>query len=172
SLEGMLSELKGRMLELVVWRELNKCKKENKTIRNFAGRMRKISGDSQADKIRELAELCGKSRFRTVWMNYYIQLPDTPVSEADVLAEGEDNDACWALVFETKNRHEKNPPTIDEARIFAEKAQRIKHILMQKGKKVRFVCPVYFSAKGFEEKVETWLHSKGILTADMDTWER
>ncbi|MCP4151224.1 MAG: hypothetical protein GY757_26005, partial [bacterium] len=86
SLEGMLSELKGRMLELIVWRELNKCQKEKKTIRNFAGRMRKISDGSQADRMRELAELCGKSRFRTVWMNYYIQLPDTPVSEADVLA--------------------------------------------------------------------------------------
>jgi len=172
SLAGMLNELKGRMLELAVWRELNRCRKEKKVIKNFAGRMRKISEGSQADKMRELAELCGKSRFRTVWMNYYIQLPDTPLFEVDVLAQGEDGEACWALVFETKNRQAENPPTIDEARIFAEKAGRINQLLAQKGKKIRFVCPVYFSAKGFEKEVETWLHSKGILTADMETWDR
>ncbi|MCP4113172.1 MAG: hypothetical protein GY749_47855, partial [Desulfobacteraceae bacterium] len=32
SLEGKLNELRGRMLELVVWRELNRCRKENKPV--------------------------------------------------------------------------------------------------------------------------------------------
>lgn len=170
SLEGMLNELKGRMLELVVWRELNRCKKENRTIQNFNGRLRKIPGGGQTDKMRELAELCGNSRFHTVWMNYYIQLPDAPVSEVDVLAQGEDDHTCWALVFETKNRQAQNPPTIDDARIFVEKTKRIKELLARKGKKIRFVCPVYFSAQGFEEEVEKALHAEGILTTDMETW--
>ncbi len=171
SLEGMLSELKGRMLELIVWRELNRCRKKNRPVPNFAERMRKVSHAGQRERLQEMADLCGRSRFNTVWMNYYIQLPHTPTSEADVLAEGEGDEACWALVFETKNRHEKNPPTKDEARIFGEKAERIRQLLKQKGKKIRFVCPVYFSAKGFEDEVEKQLHQNGILTTDMETWE-
>ncbi|MCP4105350.1 MAG: hypothetical protein GY749_39180, partial [Desulfobacteraceae bacterium] len=43
--------------------------------------------------------------------------------------------------------------------------------LEKKNKKILFVCPVYLSAKGFDSKVETWLHSNGILTADLETWE-
>ncbi len=43
---------------------------------------------------------------------------------------------------------------------------------MQKEKEVLFVCPVYLSAKGFEEKVEQWLHKNGVLTADMDCWDK
>ncbi len=30
---------------------------------------------------------------------------------------------------------------------------------------------VYFSAKGFEDKIEQWLHGKGILTTDLENWE-
>ncbi|MCP4109719.1 MAG: hypothetical protein GY749_30070, partial [Desulfobacteraceae bacterium] len=47
-----------------------------------------------------------------------------------------------------------------------------KKILEQKGKKIRFVCPVYLSAKGFEQDIEAWMHSRGILTADLETWEQ
>ncbi len=171
SLEGKLRELKGRMLELIVWRELNRCRRENKAVRNFAGRMRKISDADHADKIKETAELCGRSRFSTIWMNYHIQLPHTTALEADVLARGEDDEYCWALVFETKNRDEKNPPEMNEAELFATKVNLIKQVMEREGKKIRFVCAVYLSAKGFEDKVEKWLHSKGILTADFETWE-
>ncbi|MDM8525326.1 hypothetical protein QUF80_18300 [Desulfococcaceae bacterium HSG8] len=171
SLEGKLRELKGRLLELIVWRELNRCRKENRTVKDFAKRMRKISDPGHAEKMKDLAERCGKSRFSTVWMNYYIQMPDTGPSEADVLAEGEDDETCWALIFETKNRDEKYLPTKNEALLFETKAKMARRVLEQKGKKIRFVCPVYFSAKGFEQDVETWLHSRGILTTDLETWE-
>ncbi|KPA15937.1 hypothetical protein MHK_003849 [Candidatus Magnetomorum sp. HK-1] len=33
SMQSRINELKGRMLELVVWRELNKCKKEKSKIK-------------------------------------------------------------------------------------------------------------------------------------------
>ncbi|MCP4131622.1 MAG: hypothetical protein GY754_11645, partial [bacterium] len=172
SLEGKLGELKGRMLEFVIWRELNKCRKENKTIKNLAERMRKIQNPDHADKVKEMVMLCGRSRFNTVWMNYYIQLPHTTSLEADVLAEGEDDETCWALVFETKNRDEKNPPTMNEAKLFATKVSLTEQVLEKKNKKILFICPVYLSAKGFDNKVETWLHSNSILTADLETWEQ
>ena len=89
----------------------------------------------------------------------------------DVLAEGEDEESSWALVFEIKNRGEKNPPMMNDAELFAEKVKRIKEMLDIKGKKVSFVCPVYLSAEGFAEEVELWLHTQGIFTADMKTWE-
>ncbi|MCP4349299.1 MAG: hypothetical protein GY795_27780, partial [Desulfobacterales bacterium] len=166
-----LRELKGRMLELVVWRELNRCRRENRAVRDFTGRMRKISDAGHADKIKETAEMCGTGRFGTVWMNYYIQLPQTTALEADILARGEDDEHCWALVFETKNRDEKNPPTMNEAELFVTKVDMIRQIMEQEDRKILFVCAVYLSAKGFEDKVEKWLHSRGILTADFETWE-
>ncbi|MCP4348594.1 MAG: hypothetical protein GY795_24190, partial [Desulfobacterales bacterium] len=171
SLEGRLRELKGRMLELTVWRELNRCRKKNRAVQNFAARMRKISDPVHADKIKETAELCGKSRFSTVWMNWYIQLPHTAALEADVLARGEDDEYCWALVFEIKNRNEKNPPEMNEAELFFTKVNLIKQVMEQEGRKIRFLCAVYLSAKGFDDRVEEWLHSRGILTADFETWE-
>ncbi|MCP4344406.1 MAG: hypothetical protein GY795_02645, partial [Desulfobacterales bacterium] len=172
SLEGKLNELRGRMLELVVWRELNRCRKENKPVADMAERMRKISDQDHADKMEEMIRLCSKSRFNTVWMNYYIQVPHTTALEADVLAEGEDEENCWALVFFIFYRDEKNPPNMNEAELFATKAELTKQALEKKQKKILFVCPVYFSAKGFDNEVETWLHSKGILTADLETWEQ
>jgi hypothetical protein len=41
----------------------------------------------------------------------------------------------------------------------------------QKGTTIKFVCPVYLSAKGFEPSVEAWLHEQGVLTADRESWE-
>ncbi|MCP4113686.1 MAG: hypothetical protein GY749_50530 [Desulfobacteraceae bacterium] len=38
--------------------------------------------------------------------------------------------------------------------------------------KIKFLEGVYLSAKGFDNKVETWLHSKGILTTDLEVWEQ
>ncbi|MDM8551186.1 hypothetical protein QUF72_13965 [Desulfobacterales bacterium HSG2] len=171
SVEGMLSELKGRMLELFVWRELNKCRKENRTVTNFAGRLRKVTEAGDADKMNEVIGLCAKSKFANVRMNHYIQLTNTPALEVDVLAEGEDEDSRWFLVFEAKNRDERNPVTTDQARRFATKVDMIRKLSEQKKKKTRFVCPVYLSAKGFRKDVEEWLHSQGILTADMETWD-
>ncbi len=87
------------------------------------------------------------------------------------MARGENDEYCWALVFEIKNRDEENPPAKNEAELFVTKVNLIRQIMEQEGKKIRFVCAVYLSAKGFEDKVEEWLHSKGILTADFETWE-
>ncbi|MCP4349338.1 MAG: hypothetical protein GY795_27990, partial [Desulfobacterales bacterium] len=47
----------------------------------------------------------------------------------------------------------------------------IRQIMEQEDRKILFVCAVYLSAKGFEDKVEKWLHSRGILTSDFETWE-
>ncbi|MCP4353844.1 MAG: hypothetical protein GY795_51005, partial [Desulfobacterales bacterium] len=63
SLEGRFRELKGRLLELIVWRELNKCRKENKPVKNFAKRMRKISDPGHAEKMKQMIELCAGSSF-------------------------------------------------------------------------------------------------------------
>ncbi len=98
-------------------------------------------------------------------------MPHKTALEADVLARSENNEYCWELVIETKNRDEKNPPGMNEAELFATKVNLIKQVMEQEGKKIRFVCAVYLSAKGFGDKVEEWLHSRGILTADFETWE-
>jgi hypothetical protein len=46
-----------------------------------------------------------------------------------------------------------------------------KQWLEQKDKEIRFICPVYFSANGFEPGIETWLHQQGVFTTDMERWE-
>ncbi len=172
SLQGALNELKGRMLELVVWRELNSCRKQGRPLANFGSRMRPVLDKNQATALREMAELCSPSIWHQVWQNYYLQALQQPSSlQADVLAEGEDEQACWALLFEMKNRDEKHPPTMDDVRLFVTKLRIVHTLLRETGKTIRFVCPVYFSAQGFPTKVEVALHREGILTTDLNTWE-
>ncbi|TGN99655.1 hypothetical protein PN36_35290, partial [Candidatus Thiomargarita nelsonii] len=168
SLKGALNELKGRMLELVVYRELNQYRKRAKPIENFRQRFRPISN---AAKMEEMLRACSESRFDMIWMNYYLAVPQTTALEIDVLAEGEDADSCWALAFELKNRDDKNPPNMTEAQLFVTKIKRVKQWLAQKGTTIKFVCPVYLSAKGFEPSIEAWLHEQGVLTADRESWE-
>jgi hypothetical protein len=168
SLKGALSELKGRMLELTVYRELNQYRKWAKPIPNFRQRLRPMSNANQP---KDLLALVQNSVYETIWMNYYLPVPQTTALEIDVLAEGSDANSCWALVFELKNRAETNPPTLKEALLFATKIERVKQWLTQKGTLIKFVCPVYLSAKGFSPSVETWLHERHILTADRDSWE-
>ncbi|UCH96986.1 MAG: hypothetical protein JSV88_09085 [Candidatus Aminicenantes bacterium] len=173
SLLGKLRELKGRILEFIVYRELNRFIKEDRIIKNFKQRLRPVSGVQQAHEMEEILTTVSTSKFDTVWMNYYIQVPGTTVAaEIDVLAEGEGADNyCWALVFEMKNRDEKNLPTMTEAKSFVTKLNKVKQWLKQKDKKIRFICPVYFSAKGFEPGIETWLHQHGVFTTDMESWD-
>jgi hypothetical protein len=71
-----------------------------------------------------------------------------------------------------KNRDEKNLPTIAEAKSFVTRLNIVKQWLKQKEKKIRFICPVYLSAKGFEPGIETWLHQHGVFTTDIETWDR
>lgn len=169
SLKGALNELKGRMLELIVFRELNKYRKLAQPIEHFRQRFRPVSNWAQMEDMLIGVE---KSRFDTIWMNYYLSLPQTTVLEIDVLAEGEDADNCWALVFELKSRDDKNPPNMKEAQLFVTKIKGVKQWLAQsKETPIKFVCPVYLSAKGFEPSVEAWLHEQGVLTADMESWK-
>jgi len=170
SLKGALNDLKGRMLELVIFRELNKCRKLAKPIAHFRQRIRPVS--NAFFKMEKMLKDCSESRFDRIWMNYYLSQPQTTVLEIDVLAEGENADYCWALVFEMKNRDAKNPPSMLEAKDFVTKIKGVKQWLAQtKGTPIKFVCPVYLSAKGFAPSIEAWLHEQEVLTADMESWE-
>jgi hypothetical protein len=173
SLLGKLRELKGRILEFMVYRELNRYIKEDGIIKNFRQRLRPLSKVQQYPQMEEILTTVSTSKFDTVWMNYYIQVPGTTIAaEIDVLAEGgEADNYCWALIFEMKNRDEKNLPTITEAKSFITKLAMVKQWLKQKGKNIRFICPVYFSAEGFEPGIETWLHRHGVFTTDLESWE-
>jgi len=171
SLQGALNELRGRMLEFIVHRELNRCRKKGRPVRNFRQRLRPVAVQEYAEKMEDMLTACCESRFDTVWMNYYIQLPGAAMGELDVLAEGADTRGTHALVFGIKNRDEKYPPSMREAKSFVTKAEMLRQRIRQEGKKIRFVCPVYLSAKGFKEDVEEWLHEHGVLTADMETWD-
>ncbi|MCP4696767.1 MAG: hypothetical protein GY862_07950, partial [Gammaproteobacteria bacterium] len=107
SMAGAFNELKGRVLELIVCRELNKCQKERNILKNLKNRLRPTAaGVSRQEKTEKNLAACCTSLFDMTWMNYYLQLPKTGAVELDVLAEGEDADTCWALVFEVKNRNE------------------------------------------------------------------
>ncbi len=173
SLQGALNELKGRMLELIVWRELNTCRKTGKPIQDFAKRLRPVLASEQAETLQALVRICSTSTFTTVWQNYYLQVLEQPASlQADVLAQGEDADACWGLVFEMKKRDEKHPPSREDAQLFVTKIAVVRQLLAKKEKPTRFVGGVYFSAKGFAPEIETFLHQEGILTTDLKTWEQ
>jgi len=172
SLKGALNDLKGRMLELVISRELNKYRKLGNPIAHFRQRFRPVSNAAHLSQMEKMLTDCSESRFDRIWTNYYLSLPQTTVLEIDVLAEGEDADCCWALVFELKNRDVKNPPSMKEAQLFVTKIKGVRQSLAQsKGMPVKFVCPVYLSAKGFAPSIENWLHEQGVLTADWESWE-
>ncbi|MCP4606333.1 MAG: hypothetical protein GY847_38450 [Proteobacteria bacterium] len=55
---------------------------------------------------------------------------------------------------------------------FATKVAMVRRWLNQKGGEIRFLCPVYLSAEGFDADVEAWLHDQGVFTADMESWAR
>jgi len=166
SMQSTINELKGRMLELVVWRELNRCKKERRSIINLRNRLRTIvSNHENMDKqIRTLEE----ATFDMVWMNYFLNLPANMPLEIDVLALKEDENTIFALAFETKNRNEKNLPSIDECKVFINKLNTYKKTVNQE--KQLHIYGVYFSANGFSDDVERWLHEREILTVDCNQW--
>jgi hypothetical protein len=164
SLQGMLNELKGRMLELIVYRELNRCRKTQKPIRHFQKRLRPRRVQESPEQ-QALLALCEKARFQNVVMNHYVSVPGQIVEEIDVVAEGFDAESAWALAFEIKNRDEKKP-SMTEAQLFVSKLSKLKHA------KTSLVCGVYLSAEGFEAKVEKWLHEQGVFTTDRAHWEK
>ncbi|KHD08455.1 hypothetical protein PN36_27710 [Candidatus Thiomargarita nelsonii] len=163
SLQGALNELKGRMLELMVYREMNKSRNQIQPIDKFRQKFRPFENV----RLEKLLKQASENKCELIWTNYYLQLPQTQAVELDVLALGEDETSCWALVFEVKNRDAKHPPTKKEAQAYVAKLEKLRHWLEQKEKPIRFVCPVYLSAKGFSSELETFLHEEGVLTADL-----
>ncbi|RKZ72928.1 MAG: hypothetical protein DRQ57_16005 [Gammaproteobacteria bacterium] len=171
SLQGTLNELKGRLLELIIYRELNKYRQNGKPIADFRNRFRPISNQKYLKAMEPILIACSTSPFQRVWMNYSLSLPQTTVMELDVFAQGSDQKSCWALLFEIKNRDEKQSPTLIEAQGFVTKIEGVKQQLAELDKSIQFICPVYLSAKGFKTSVEEWLHEQGVLTADLESWE-
>ena len=169
SLQGMVNELKGRMLELVVYRELNQLRKKLKPIQNLRQRVRPFLNPDIANKMENLLTTCETSPIQTVWFNHYLQAPGTTALEVDVLAEGSDEKNCWAFVFEIKNRDK--PPTMPEAQLFVTKIERLKQQLSETKKTIQLICPIYLSAEGFDAAIEEWLQAQSVLTADRTSWQ-
>ena len=168
SMQSRINELKGRMLELVVWRELNKCKKAKHPIHNFRNRLRSFVSNSEM--LEKYINVIERATFDVVWMNYFLNCPATMPLELDVLAISQDDKNVIALAFETKNRNEKNLPSIDDCKIFMNKLNMLRDIMDQH--KSIIIYGIYFSANGFSDSVEKWLHDKELLTVDWQSWER
>ncbi|MEK8017786.1 MAG: hypothetical protein VSS75_013015, partial [Candidatus Parabeggiatoa sp.] len=172
SLQGMVSDLKGRVLEWTVYRELNQSRYQQHPIFDFKKRFRPFNPRT-ALKMEEILALTSQSTFKKTWIKHYIQLAGKTAIEVDVLAEGNDADNCWACVFEMKNRNDKNLPTLKEAQLFVANISLVKQWLTQENDKpVKWICPVYFSAEGFSAAVEEYLQEEGVLTTDWAHWER
>jgi len=172
SLQGMVSDLKGRVLEWTVYREVHQCQLAQQPIDDFLKRFRPFN-PQLAKKMEEILALTSQSTFKKTWIKHYIQLAGKTAIEVDVLAEGNDADNCWACVFEMKNRNEKNLPTLKEAQLFVANVSLVKQWLTQENDKpVKWICPVYFSAEGFSAAVEEYLQEHGVLTTDWAHWER
>ena len=172
SLQGIVNELKGRVLEWTVYRELNQSRKKGQPIKEFKERLRPIK-KQYADKMGETLTVASQSAFDKTWVNHYIPLQGTTSVEVDVLAEGADAESCYALVFEMKNRDEKNLPSMKEAQKFVANVSRLEQWLTQQtSKPIKFICPIYLSAEGFNAQVEEWLHEQGVLTTDWAHWAR
>jgi len=106
-----------------------------------------------------------------IYLNYFIQSPETAVMELDLLVEGTTETGYQAIVFEIKNRDEKKYPTDQEVKLFVQKIKVFKHALKRMEHQNICLLPIYLSANGFENCSEKWLHEKNVLTADMNTWK-
>jgi len=172
SLQGLVSDLKGRVLEWTVYRELHHCQVQQQPLFEFQKRFRPFKPQFAA-KLEAILALASQSLFSKTWIKHYIQLAGKTPIEVDVLAEGSDAESCWACVFEMKNRNEKNLPTLKEAQSFVANVSLVKQWLTQENdKQVKWICPVYFSAEGFSAAVEEYLQEQCVLTTDWAHWER
>lgn len=169
-LTNEFESIKDMMLASRVYKELNKCQQDRSPIDNFRQRLKPLLNLQQKDNMEKMLATCCASCFDNVWINYEIQLPEKMV--LDILAEGADEESCWALVFAIKNRTEKNLPSMREAEKFVANVLIVKEYLAQREKPIRFVCPVYLSAEGFDSAVEEWLHGQGVFTTDITHWEQ
>ena len=106
-----------------------------------------------------------------IYLNYFIQTPETNALELDLLVEGiTRDDSNYVIIFEFKNRDEKKP-TQNEVQDFIQKIEMLKYSLNRQGKQNTKICSIYFSANGFDKTIENGLHDNNILTADMNSWE-
>jgi len=168
SLKAQVSELKGRMLELVIWREMNLYRKNGKPFVEIVNKLRPVPDQL---KNKDIIEMVQKMTIGMTYLNYYIQSPETYVLELDVLVEGIADNAWNGIVFEIKNRDEINPPTEKEIQQFMQKIELLNYALNRQGHERVIICPIYFSAAGFDPEIEKFLHEHNVLTADLDSWE-
>jgi len=57
-----------------------------------------------------------------------------------------------------------------EAEILVDKVTRYQAWVESRNPVTAEVGGIYLSANGFDDEVERWLHSQGVLTTDVDTW--
>jgi hypothetical protein len=168
SLKSQVSELKGRMLELVVWRKMNQYRRKGQTISFLKNKLRAIPEDL---KNHSRLAIVDSMTIRMIYLNYYIQSPETGPLELDVLVEGMSDHTYHAVLFEIKNRDEKNLPSEKDLQLFVQKIELFTYALTRQGFENIVLCPVYFSANGFDNDSEKWLHEHHIYTADMVSWK-
>ncbi len=167
SLMGKYNELKGRMLEFLVHRELQRYSKASQPIANFRSRFRPaLSGQAE---IATLLDTFEPRHYQEVWLRYYFQIQPGSNNELDVLAENWAEECYSGLLFEVKNR-DKARPTQAEAEAFGQKVGQFKAWIAARVQVRCEIGAVYFSANGFEAEVESWLHAHGILTTDAEYW--
>ncbi|KPA12740.1 ATPase domain protein, prokaryote domain protein [Candidatus Magnetomorum sp. HK-1] len=167
SLKGQVNELKGRMLELTIWRELNSYRKKGQIILHLEKRFRPME---QSFKHYPILEIVKKWPIAKIYINYYIQSPETVAMEIDILVECTTETTYNAIVFEIKNTDEKKCPAETDVQLFAQKIDVLKYALTRQGCNEINLVPIYLSANGFQAETEKWLHDKGIFTADIQSW--
>jgi len=167
SLIGQVNELKGRMLELIVWRELNQCRKKGTKLSFIEKKLRSFPYSLQSQ---ERLAILQSMNIGMIYLNYYIQTPETIALELDVLVERISANSYQGIVFEIKNRDEENLPTEKEIQLFLQKIELLTYALNRQGYKEISICPIYFSANGFEPGSEKLLHEQFVYTADMVSW--
>jgi len=167
SLSSKVNELKGRLLEIIVWREMNQYRKQGKPLAGFEKKLRPMP--AHVKKHNRLT-MTHSLTIGMIYLNYYLQTPNTFALELDLLIEGISDNGYRCLVFEFKHRDEKQLPTKKEMQDFVQKIELFTNALKQQGYQDICICPIYFSAKGFRKGSEKWLHEHHIFSADLKSW--
>jgi len=155
------------MLELVIWREMNQYRKKGQPFVDIENKLRPIPDHF---KNQDMLSMIQSMTIGNIYINYYIQSSESVVQKLDVLVEGVLENMFQGIVFETKNRDDTHLPTEKEAQLFVQKLELFTHSLKRQGHEHVMLCPIYFSANGFEPDVEKFLFEHHVLTADMDSW--
>jgi len=167
SLKSQVNELKGRMLELVIWREMNQYRKKGQPFAHLENKLRTIPDHL---KNQDVISMIQSMIIGNIYLNYYIQSPESVVQELDVLVEGVSENIFQCIVFEIKNRDDTNLPTEKEIQQFIQKLELFTHSLKRQGHNRVMLCPIFFSANGFEPDIEKYLFDNHIFAADIYSW--